>query len=89
MINPQAINARLDVVKPSKEHRLYELTYDLALNLCLIERLNTRASLGKAGPKELAQIRDSLNLLPDLKALIGDHPALQGIQVRLQLFRTC
>ena len=40
----------------------------------------------KRGPKELAQIRDSLNLLPELKALIVDLSALQQLQERLQLF---
>ena len=87
LINPQAINARLDIVEALKAAPTLRSDIRTSLKAMFdLERLNTRASLGKAGPKELAQIRDSLHLLPDLKALIDDHPALQGIQARLQLF---
>lgn len=87
LINPSSINARLDIVEA-----LYHsptLRADLRATLKKVfdlERLNTRASLGKAGPKELAQIRDTLNQLPDLKGLIGDVPALASLQQRLKLF---
>ncbi len=87
LINPQAINARLDIVEALKDAPTLRADIRTSLKSIFdLERLNTRSSLGKAGPKELAQIRDSLTLLPDLKALIGDHPSLQGIQARLQLF---
>lgn len=87
LINPQSINVRLDVVEALKDAPTLRADIRQSLKRMFdLERLNTKASLGKAGPKELAHIRDSLNLLPDLKALIGDHPALHVIQARLQLF---
>ncbi len=87
LINPDLINARLDIVEALREEPTLRAEIRSSLKRVFdIERLNTRASLGKAGPKELAQIRDSLNLLPELKALIVDLSALQQLQERLQLF---
>ena len=87
LINPDHINARLDVVEALRSSPSLRAEIRAKLKgMFDLERLNTKASLGKAGPKELAHIRDSLALLPDLKALIGDLPALAKIQTRLKLF---
>lgn len=87
LINPDAINARLDVVEALTSSATLRAELRRTLKgMFDLERLNTRASLGKAGPKELAQIRDSLSLLPDLKTLIATHPALANLERRIQLF---
>lgn len=87
LINPDAINTRLDIVQALTERPTLRADLRATLKgMFDLERLNTRASLGKAGPKELAHIRDSLLLLPDLKMLLDDHPALSSLQRRLQLF---
>ncbi|MBM4291464.1 MAG: DNA mismatch repair protein MutS [Deltaproteobacteria bacterium] len=87
LLNPDAINARLDAVERLKG----DATLRLALREQLkqvsdLERLNTRAALGKSSPRELAQIRDTLARLPDLCALLTPHPTLAPLAARVGAF---
>ena len=84
LLQPAQINARLDAVERLKDEVMLRRDLRTLLKqLSDLERLNTRAALGKATPKEVAKIRDSLSLIPDLKALLaGDH-SLSYIEGRL------
>ena len=68
-----AINARLDAVEVLvKDHRSRERLRDALDGVRDLERLAGRAAAGKATPREMAALRDSLSRLPDvLDALRG------------------
>ncbi len=77
LVDPAAINARLDVVDvlaadPRGRDRLRE-ALDGVRDL---ERLAGRAALGRATPRELGALRDSILRLPDVRG------ALDGIEAR-------
>jgi len=77
LVDPGAINARLDVVEvlasdPRGRDRLRE-SLDGVRD---VERLAGRAALGRATPRDLGHLRDSLRRLPDVRA------ALDGVEVR-------
>jgi DNA mismatch repair protein MutS len=68
-----AINARLDAVDVlTKDHRSRERLRDALDGVRDLERLAGRAAAGRATPREMAALRDSLSRLPDvLDALRG------------------
>jgi DNA mismatch repair protein MutS len=68
-----AINARLDAVEIlAKDHRSRERLRDALDGVRDLERLAGRAAAGRATPREMAALRDSLTRLPDvLDALRG------------------
>ncbi len=77
LVDPAAINARLDAVEvlvgdPRGRDRLRE-ALDGVRDL---ERLAGRAALGRATPRELGALRDSVLRLPDVRA------ALDGLEAR-------
>src|SRR6266568_2471550 len=77
LVDPAAINARLDAVDvlvadPRGRDRLRE-ALDGVRDL---ERLAGRAALGRATPRELGALRDSIRRLPDVRA------ALDGLEGR-------
>ncbi|HXH63477.1 MAG TPA: DNA mismatch repair protein MutS, partial [Gemmatimonadales bacterium] len=77
LIDPVAINARLDAVDvlvadPRGRDRLRE-ALDGVRDL---ERLGGRAALGRATPRELGGLRDSIRRLPDVRA------SLDGLEGR-------
>jgi DNA mismatch repair protein MutS len=83
-----AIEARLDAVEelktePARRTELREIlgeAYDL-------QRLTTRISTGRASPRDLAGVRDTLRLLPRLKARVTARRAalLNELESRLEL----
>lgn len=84
LLDIKRLNARLDAVE--------SLTKDEALRLELrenlkhvsdIERLVNRLLIGKAYPRDLIGLRDSLAVLPNLHHLIGDIPELEALVERL------
>ncbi|MDQ7024455.1 MAG: DNA mismatch repair protein MutS [Anaerolineae bacterium] len=84
LLDLKRLNARLDAVDA--------LTHDEALRLELralfkhvsdIERLVNRLLIGKANPRDLLGLRDSLSVIPNLGELINDIPALQALTERL------
>ncbi len=77
LVDPVAINARLDAVgvlaaDARGRDRLRE-AFDGVRDL---ERLASRAALGRATPRELGALRDSIRRLPDVRA------ALDGLEHR-------
>ncbi|MGJ3238255.1 MAG: DNA mismatch repair protein MutS [Anaerolineae bacterium] len=84
LLDLDRLNARLDAVA--------SLTQDEALRIELrdnlrhisdIERLVNRLLIGKASPRDLIGLRDSLSVLPNLTALIADLPELEALSTRL------
>ncbi len=76
LATPDAITARLDAVGVLvKDHRSRERLRDALDGVRDLERLAGRAAAGRATPREMAALRDSLSRLPDvLDALRGlDH----------------
>ncbi|HET7295775.1 MAG TPA: DNA mismatch repair protein MutS [Gemmatimonadales bacterium] len=77
LVDPGAINARLDVVDvlasdPRGRDRLREALDGVRD----VERLAGRAALGRATPRELGALRNSILRLPDVRA------ALDGLEAR-------
>lgn len=82
------LEARLDQVERFVgEGALREGVRRLLFRLADLERLATRLELGRAGPKDLAALRRSLEILPELKALLGEEvglPELSSLREELQ-----
>jgi len=79
LVDPVAINARLDCVAVLLEDaRGRERVREALDGVRDLERLAGRAALGRASPRELGALRDSLLRLPDTRA------ALDGLEGRGQ-----
>lgn len=79
LVTPDAINARLDAVEVFvKDPRGRDQLREALDGVRDVERLAGRAALGRATPRELGALRDSLSRLPDMRA------ALDGLEVRSQ-----
>ncbi|GLV47779.1 DNA mismatch repair protein MutS [Thermus sp. LT1-2-5] len=74
------LEARLDrVERLVAEGALREALRRLLFRLADLERLATRLELGRAGPRDLAALRRSLEILPELKALLGEEALLPDL----------
>jgi len=74
LLEPQLIVARQDAVQSFIEQQtLLGDLRDLFGQLCDINRITARVSLNIAHPKDLAALRDSLKLLPRIKATLPDQ----------------
>ena len=73
-----AIDARLDAVEYFLDHAIERQELRSILNdLADIERIAGRLAYGTAGPRDLMTLRESLERIPDVKALFDDgDPAL-------------
>jgi DNA mismatch repair protein MutS len=72
-----AVRARHDAVARLVEVRSYPALRDQLSGIGDLERILARVALGSARPRDLATLRDSLNCLPGLQALLSQHePAL-------------
>jgi DNA mismatch repair protein MutS len=83
-----AINARLDAVEELlKDHALRRALRDQLESCADIQRLTTRVSTAKAGPRDLAAIARTLRKLPAVKAKLTGRraPLLQDLEKRLEL----
>ena len=83
-----AINARLDAVEELlKDHALRRSAREQLEACADIQRLTTRVSTAKAGPRDLSAIARTLRKLPAVKAkLVGRRsPLLQDLEKRLEL----
>ncbi|WP_038055830.1 DNA mismatch repair protein MutS [Thermus amyloliquefaciens] len=75
------LEARLDrVERLVREGALREGVRRLLFRLADLERLATRLEMGRAGPRDLAALRRSLEVLPELKALLGEEVALPDLR---------
>ncbi|MGC8905152.1 DNA mismatch repair protein MutS [Thermus sp.] len=82
------LEARLDRVERFvREGALREGVRRLLFRLADLERLATRLELGRASPKDLAALRRSLEILPELGGLLGEEaglPDLSGLREELK-----
>ncbi|APD08882.1 MULTISPECIES: DNA mismatch repair protein MutS [Thermus] len=82
------LEARLDRVEAFvREGTLREGVRRLLFRLADLERLATRLELGRAGPRDLAALRRSLEILPELKALLGEEVGLPELSFLLAELR--
>ena len=85
LIEPAAIDARLDRVADLKvDPMTLDALQSLLRRACDLERLAVKASAGTALPRDLAAVRTTLQLLPDLEAVVPNaHPI--GAQRHVEL----
>ena len=77
LVDPAAINARLDAVDVLvADGRGRDRVREALDGVRDLERLAGRAALGRATPRELGALRDSIHRLPDVRA------ALDGLEAR-------
>ena len=77
LVDPKAINARLDAVAVlADDTRGRDRLREALDGVRDLERLAGRAALGRATPRELGALRDSIRRLPDARA------ALDGVEGR-------
>lgn len=84
LLDLRRLNARLDAVESltRDEPIRLELRENLR-HISDIERLVNRLLIGKANPRDLIGLRDSLSVLPNLLKLIEDIPELTALAERL------
>jgi DNA mismatch repair protein MutS len=83
LVDPAAINARLDAVQILvTDGRGRERLREALDGVRDLERLAGRAALGRATPREMGALRDSILRLPDLAGALG---GLEGDAVALEL----
>ena len=78
LIEKEAIEGRLDAVEWLVDHALDRQTLRATLGAFAdIERIAGRIAYGNAGPRDLATLQESLEAIPDVKALFsGEVPEL-------------
>jgi DNA mismatch repair protein MutS len=74
--NQQQVSERHDAIEELLEQRACEALHELLAGIGDIERILTRVALKSARPRDLALLRDSLQLLPQLQQQLEP---LQGI----------
>lgn len=78
------LNARLDAVEAlNGDAAVREELHDALRSVSDIERLTNRLLIGKAGPRDLLALRDSLGAIPQIRTLIEPLPALKALHNRL------
>jgi DNA mismatch repair protein MutS len=83
LVDPAAINARLDAVQVLvSDGRGRERLREALDGVRDLERLAGRAALGRATPREMGALRDSVLRLPDVAGALG---GLEGDAVALRL----
>ncbi|WP_105316924.1 DNA mismatch repair protein MutS [Thermus tenuipuniceus] len=82
------LEARLDRVERFvREGALREGVRRLLFRLADLERLATRLEMGRASPRDLGSLRRSLEILPELRALLGEEVALPDLGSLLEELR--
>jgi len=66
--------ARQDAVEALHDTRTDEELRELLADVCDLERVLTRVALGSARPRDLAQLRDTLAILPKIKGRLLELP---------------
>lgn len=84
LLDVKRLNARLDAVEifSTNEVLRAELREGLK-DVSDLERLTNRLLVGKAGPRDLLALRQSLEVVPTLRALIDQLPELSSLVTRL------
>ena len=83
-----ALLVRQNAVSSLLEEHFFASLYESLHQICDMERILSRIALGSARPRDLAQLRDSLGILPSLQTLLQAHNdhLLQDIRVRIASF---
>jgi DNA mismatch repair protein MutS len=87
LLDIHRLNARLDAVEAltSKEELREEMRAALK-GISDLERLTNRLLIGKAGPRDLIGLRESLAIIPQIQQLIEPIPALAAL---IKTMHTC
>lgn len=84
LLDLKRLNARLDAVEAlTRDEALRQEIRDGLRQVSDIERLVNRLLIGKALPRDLIGLRDSLSVIPALLAHIGEIAALDALAERL------
>jgi len=76
LVNPDKINERLNRVEVLlKDHFLRKKLFTLLSEIADLEKLAARLGMGKAGPRDLAAIKNSLSIIPQIIALLRESDA--------------
>lgn len=86
LVDLPEINQRLDVIEFFINHpRLREDIRELLKSCPDMERAVSRLSLGRGGPRDLANIKTTLSVIPKLKNLLTDFNKTSGSPVEQEL----
>ncbi len=84
LLDLKRLNARLDAVEAlTKNETLRAELRDCLRSVSDLERLTNRLLIGKAGPRDLLALRQSLDAVPVITGLIEPIPALVALTERL------
>ncbi len=84
LLDLKRLNARLDAVEAlTKDETLRAELRDYLRGVSDLERLTNRLLIGKAGPRDLLALKQSLDAVPLISALIQTIPALLALTERL------
>jgi DNA mismatch repair protein MutS len=84
------IQARQQAVHALIEHYRYETLHPLLKQIGDIERILARVALRSARPRDLSKLREALQTLPDVQALLApvDDPQLRDLAKRIATYPT-
>ncbi len=82
------LNNRLQAVEILLENQCFEAPREVLCGIADMERILARVGLKSARPRDLAQLRDTLTLLPDVVASVSklDSPQIQQTITQLGLY---
>lgn len=84
LLDLKRLNARLDAVEALAKDEILRAEISEALkSVSDLERLTNRLLVGKAGPRDLLALRQSLNTVPTIQQLIEPLPALSALVKQL------
>lgn len=84
LLDGKRINARLDAVQVFYSHgTLRAELIALLKQVSDLERLTNRVIMGKAGPRDLQSLSNTLALVPELRDLVAAHPQMNALTERL------
>ena len=80
LLDLKRLNARLDAVEAlTSDEALRAEMHDALRTVSDLERLTNRLLMGKAGPRDLLALRDSLSIVPTISNLVTTVPALAAL----------
>lgn len=84
LLDIKRLNARLDAVEAvARQEALQQELRSALSRVSDLERLTNRLITGKAGPRDLIGIRDSLDMVPVIQDLISEVHALAALKERI------
>ncbi len=82
LLDKEEINRRLDIIEFFISYPAIREDLRAMLKTCPdVERALSRLSLGRGGPRDLANIKMTLGVLPRLRGLLASYTAQQGGQI--------